>query len=359
MREFYEPGEGFAAGINEALVGPQSKDCTFLQTIPQKTRPEFATEIEFYSHKGQISVASESGYGSTATLIDNDRFQRTVYTYPLFKEAFRITGSDLLKRPGHMGPHDSLTPEEAQAYWTARRVSALYTRVQMAREAMMADMILNARLTFKKTTTVNLKRKAELSKTVATKWTAGKSHDAIKDIAEMCLMVDQESGIRPKAILMDSTTYELMRASATFEAYANFTNTDIRSDIAPLIDRGAALGAMIVAGGYALDVWIYNKQYEDAGKRSQFIPKGKVIIGDFTPNNQNISWYFGATDALVTHRDFVRNLGIDMDEAMADINDGEVIPTAYAGPDYLEVGLQSAFVCLPRDINMFGVLTVD
>lgn len=360
MQAYFAPTQGYFSGIFEYMNGPQAKQATFLQSIPRRETPEIHTHIELAINHGQIRASQDINRGDDSNLITQDGFIRKRFELPFFSDKTVITASEMLMRMPWARPFtegQSIDIEEAQKYWVKRKLAILHSRIQTAMEKMMSEMLIEGKLKLNSMEDIDFGRDSELAMDAPKPWNIGRDHNSLEDIGNLAMKVSQISGVEPTSILMDSKTFVMMQNSIFFESMANYTNSPIRTDISEMKSRGAAFCGTIIAGGKMLDIWTYDKfYYDENNRRKQFIPTGNVVIGNFSENSEYVTWYFGATELILYHTQLAQQLGIDYEDAMEDIRQGEIVPGVETHMKRMEVTLESCFACIPSDINVFGVL---
>lgn len=361
INETYRPGVGFLAGIIEFFRGQSARDCTFLQTIGYKHAPmPLATRLEMAITRGKIEVAKEVGFGGEPNRGDGINYRREVYDFPLFKEYNVLTGKQLNIRPPYADAFFGSSKADIENYWMQEMLKSMYNKMLATREAMVSDLLLTGRLRYDKTPTMDLKRDTGLDITLTTKWTDAQGNfDALADLAKLASAIASKGSVRPKDVIMNTNTFAMMQRSKKFIEAAQYTYSGIRVEKSELDDRGADFVGTINAVGKMLNIWLYDKKYVNAaGQEVNFVPDNKVLMGDFTPGNRHLNWYFGATDLLTSYEAMAQQYGLPKTEAQSLIKYGEVVPGIMYNGLGVQVHLQSSMVCIPDDINNFGVMTV-
>lgn len=362
INQTYTPGVGFLAGIIEFFRGQSAKENTFLQTIGFKHAPmPLATRLEMAITRGKVQVAKEVGFGGEPNRGDGIHYRREVYDFPLFKEYNVLTGKHLHVRPPYADAFFGGSKADIENYWTQEILQELYDKMLTTREAMVSDLLLTGQLRYNKTPSMDLDRDPAVEITLSkNKWNdANGDFNPLADLAKLAAAIARIGSVRPKAAIMNSNTFALMNNSQVFQTQAQYTFSGVQLDKPEFDGRGADFAGRVNAYGRMIDIWLYDKSYINAQeKETPFIPDNKVIMGDIDPSGKRLNWYFGATDLLTVYENLAQQYGLNKRESSGLIRYGEVVPGIVYNDLGVQIHLQSSMVCIPDDINNFGVLTV-
>lgn len=114
----------------------------------------------------------------------------------------------------------------------------------------------------------------------AIKWDVSATADPIKDINDWADLVEQDVGVRPTEILMNSVTFGyIQKANAVKDAFEN-----------GVVNRERVLSYIESETGMKL--YIYNKGYDNNGKFTKFVADGTVVL---MPERSLGNTWFGTT----------------------------------------------------------------
>lgn len=176
------------------------------------------------------------------------------------------------------------------------------------------------------------------------KWDDADDCDPVKDVSDMCDVIETETGIRPKRMFINSVTMSKLKASDKMRAYVlaqNSTASVVMTD---------ARVKEVFSAELDLTVIVYSKQYKDGATAYKFLPDGFVVLApDFTLGN---TWK-GTTpeertllarpesDVAITDNGVAITVVVSTDPVQTKTVASEIVLPSYEGMDY--VGVIKAF----------------
>ena len=352
--------QGLIVGIYEVMRGYQPTKYTFFQSHASEGEKFWATQMQVTAFNNNIAAAIDLEYGADAVLIrDNPRLDE-IYEFPLFKLESIMGAVELTSRIPNIPPYQPQTREQSEQYWGARKFMIMMMSMMQAKELMMSQLLLTG--TVKLNTagkSLDFKRDPKNSIKTTTPWTDKDNAQPFADLAKLAVQINMSSSVRPRKIVMNGETWEVLRATKQFNDEAKNIFTTTRASDNPLEERGASLAGTLVIAGYSLEVWVYDARIKSIKDNAdvEVVPFGNVIMCSYNLSDDKIKWYYGATDAYAYFQDLLQQTGIGA-ENFEGLSADRVSLYGWTDGTGLRLGVQMATMPIPADINTTGVLNV-
>ena len=351
---------GLIAGIYEAMRGYQPKKYTFLQSLAGEGEKYWATQMQVTAFNNNIAAAIDVEYGADAILMkDSDRTDE-IYEFPIYKLEAQMGAVELTARIPNVPPYQPQTREQSEQYWGARKFTIMMSSLLQAKELMMSELLLSGTVSLNAPgKTLDFKRDAKNTIKTAVAWTNKDNAIPFADLAKLAVQINMSSSVRPKKIVMSGETWEMLRATKQFNEEAKNIFTTSRASDNPLEERGASMAGTLVIAGYTLEVWVYDARIKSVKDNSyrEVMPLGKVVMCSYSFGDEYLKWFYGATDAYLYFEQMLGQTGIEPEQFDGLPIDRVSLYATSTGMG-LRLGVQSAMMPIPMDINSTGRLDV-
>jgi hypothetical protein len=253
------------------------------QSPPENFHNSETVELDVERDDEDVAVVIQdltTGYRFNST----DIYTNKEFKPPVFKEAFALQSTDLLKRDGGVDPFADARFQSKATLRAFKAFRKLEKKIRRAIEQQCAQILTTGTVTLtdKNGTalfTLSFSPKVAHFPTAATAWDA-----ANPTIAADLLSLDntiRNNGLNdPDMKIMGELSFEAAMEDSDFRARFDTRRADLGS-IGPMkkVGNGGIFRGIVDIGNYRSEVWTYNGRYKDpqTSVKVKYVPDDKVI----------------------------------------------------------------------------------
>lgn len=334
---------------------------SFFQTPPSNIVRARTVRIDVKRNGEKIAVDIVRGTGGRNNI--NKRFTSKEYAPPVYDEYTHLYEEELNDR--QLGEDEYQTPEY-MAGVVARVTddqSEIHDMVLRAIEYQASQVMFNGTITLQNNESLDFKQKATHQIIVGTTW-ANVAADALGDLQGACTVVRKDGKVNCDIAIMGETAIGHFLNNTAVKAILDNRRMERGQIVEPRFNtEGATFHGTISAGDYTLELWAYPQFYEvpegyglaNEGTLQPYVPADKVCV---ISSKTRFDLVFAGIPQLV-NRVSPELAGMGITGVPQNVA-GDFQPYAFTDDKKtcLEVGVRSAPLCIPTQIDGFAVLDV-
>ena len=333
---------------------------SFFRTPPQNITSKKKVIIDIKRNLEQYAVDVIRGTGGH--LNNNKRFSTKEYEPPMYDEYSAFTEDELLERIPGQTEYSEMSNAAQMAAVMAMDQVELRNLILRAIEKQASDVLFTGTVVLINNDTIDFKQKATHQIAAPVAWSTATA-DALADIEGAAILNRQDGKANSSICIFGKTAWnEFLKLNDTVAKF-NLRRANL-ADVKPprLNDQGAAFHGLFTAGSYEFQAWTYPqfKQIPEglpnAGDIVPYVPDDKVLVIP-TPSEIRLDLVYAGVPAIVDRVDpRLRILGFD--RAVTRIR-ADFHPYAHIDDKAvaMEIGVRSAPLCIPTQIDGYAVLT--
>lgn len=334
---------------------------SFFQTPPSNIVRARTVDIDVKRNGEKVAVDVVRGTGGRLNI--NKRFTTKNYAPPVYDEYTSLFEEELNDRV--VGEHEYNTP--AYAAGVVARVTddqaELQDMVSRAIEYQASQVMFAGTITLQNNESLDFKQKATHQITVGTAW-SNVAADALGDLQGACTVVRKDGLVNCDIAIMGETAITGFLNNTAVKAILDNRRMERGMIVEPRFNtEGATFHGTISAGDYTLEIWTYPQFYEvpvgyglaNEGTKQPFVPADKVCV---LSSRTRFDLVFAGIPQLVDRvSPELSGLGVTgVPQNVA----GDFQPYAFTDDKKtcLQVGVRSAPLCIPTQIDGYAVLDI-